>query len=106
VAAYDAITKDASVGKIFQELAAVRAGMLLVDTAPLAEMTQRLEPLTLAKGTFRHTARELLALAAVRANDATAAKRWFDEVQGDPETPQGVRQRVDMLMSLSEGAKG
>ena len=53
VKAYDEIAADKSAGEIMQELAAVRAGFLLVDTAPYAEMRQRLEPLTAADKTFR-----------------------------------------------------
>ncbi len=106
VAAYDAIVADASVGKVFQDLAGVRAGMLLVDSTPLPELTQRLEPLAQAGGAFRHTARELLALAAVRASDGAAAKKWFDMVLGDAETPQGVRARIDTLMTLNGTSNG
>jgi hypothetical protein len=101
VAAYDAIANDGSVARVFQEFAGVRAGMLLVDGAPLAEITKRLEPLAQAGGAFRHSARELLALAAVQANDRTAAKKWFDMILGDAETPQSLRTRIDMLMTLN-----
>ena len=103
---YDAIAADASVGKVFQDLAGVRAGMLLVDTATLPDLTKRLEPLAQAGGAFRHTARELLALAAVRAGDKAAAKKWFDMVLGDAETPQGVRSRIDTLMTLNGTSNG
>jgi hypothetical protein len=106
VAAYDAIAADASIGKVFQDLAGVRAGMLLVDSATLPELTKRLEPLAQAGGAFRHTARELLALAAVHASDRTAAKKWFDMVLGDAETPQGVRSRIDTLMTLNGTSNG
>jgi hypothetical protein len=106
VAAYDAIATDSSVSKPLQELAAIRAGLILVDTASLDEMTRRLSPLAASTGTFRHTARELLALSAVRASNAGAAKRWFDEILGDAETPQGIRQRIDVLMTLNDGGKG
>ena len=88
-----------------QELAAVRAALLLVDTAPLAELTQRLEPLTAAGGAFRHTARELLALASVKAGDSAAAKKWIDMLLADPDTPQSARQRIDVLVTLNEGGK-
>lgn len=101
VTAYDAIASDASTGKVFQDFAGVRAGMLLIDTAPLPEMVKRLEPLAQAGGAFRHSARELLALAAVKASDGAAAKKWFDMVLGDAETPQSVRSRIDMLMTLN-----
>jgi hypothetical protein len=101
VSAYDAIAGDGSVSKVFQELAGVRAGMLLVDTAPLEEITKRLEPLAQQGATFRHSAREMLALAAVHAKDSAAAKKWFDMILGDAETPQSVRSRVEMLMTLN-----
>src|SRR5262249_59530111 len=38
VRAYDEISADASLATIWQDLAAVRAGMLLVDSASLADM--------------------------------------------------------------------
>ncbi len=63
-------------------------------------MQRRLEPLTAPERTFRHSAREMLALAAWRAGDATAAKRWFDMILTDPETPAANRSRVEMLMAL------
>ncbi len=65
------------------ELAAVRAALLLVDTAPPAEMTKRLEPLTAAGSAFRHTARELLALTSVKAGDPASAKKWIDMILAD-----------------------
>jgi hypothetical protein len=50
---------------------------------------------------FRHTARELLALGAWRLGDSAAAKRWFDLIAADAETPSGTKQRIDVLMTLS-----
>lgn len=104
VAAYDAIANDASVGPVFQQLAGVRAAILLVDGAPLSEITRRLEPLAQPDSTFRHTAREVLALASWKAGDTAAAKKWFDTIAGDVDTPQSIRGRVDVLMTLSGAA--
>ena len=104
VAAYDAIANDASVGPVFRQLAGVRAAILLVDGAPLSEITRRLEPLAQPDSTFRHTAREVLALAAWKAGDTPAAKKWFDTIAGDVDTPQSMRGRVDVLMTLSGAA--
>jgi hypothetical protein len=101
VGAYDALAADASLGRPLQDLASVRAGLLLVDSAPYEDMRARLEPLTAADRPFRHSARELLALSAWRAGDSAAARRWIDTVMGDPETPTGIRNRVDVLMALS-----
>jgi hypothetical protein len=104
VKAYDALAADSSIGRALQDAATVRAGLILVDTAPLPELTQRLEPLTAADRPFRHIARELLALAAYRVGDTAAAQKWFDLIATDAETPSGTRQRIEVLMTLT-GAK-
>jgi len=100
VKAYDAIAADGSAGPLWQDLAAVRAGLLLVDTAPLAEMQRRLGPLAEPGRTYRHSARDLLALSAWRNQDAAAAKKYLDMITGDAETPQGTRARADVLSAL------
>ena len=35
---YDSLAADSSLGRTLQDLATVRAGLILVDTAPLAEL--------------------------------------------------------------------
>jgi hypothetical protein len=100
VTAYDGLAADASLGRPLQDLAAVRAGLLLVDTAPYQELRTRLEPLTASDRPFRHSARELLAFGAWRAGDNAGARQWIDAVIADPETPSTVRSRVDVLAAL------
>jgi hypothetical protein len=104
IAAYDQITADRAIGPVLQDLAALRAAALLMDTGALAEVQRRLEPLAANDRTFRHTAREFLVLAAWRAGDTTAAKRWFDLIMTDAQTPAATRSRVEMLMALGSGA--
>jgi hypothetical protein len=104
VKVYDALAADSSLGRSLQDLATVRAGLILVDTASLADLTSKLEPLTAKDRTFRHTARELLAVGAWRTGDSAAAKKWFDLIATDIETPAGTRQRIEVLQTLS-GAK-
>jgi hypothetical protein len=100
VAAYDKIAGEMTGQPLVSELAAIRAAFLLVDTAKLDEMNQRLEPLAQPSGTFRHTARELLALSAWRNGDSGAMRRWTEAAKNDPEAPSGVRSRMDVLASL------
>jgi hypothetical protein len=100
VKAYEAIAADSSVGQPMQDLAAVRAGVLLVDTASYADMLQRLEPLAAPDRTFRYSARELLALSAWKAHDMTAARKWTDMMMSDPDTPAGSRSRAEILSEL------
>jgi hypothetical protein len=108
VKAYDGITGDSGVGPVMQQLAAVRAGYLLVDTAPYSEMRTRLEPLTGADKVYRHSAREVLALSAWKAGDASAVKQWTGMIISDPRSPEGTRSRAEVLSELiaSSGDKG
>jgi hypothetical protein len=100
VKAFDEVAVDPSVGPTLQDLAAVRAGLLLVDTAPLTEMERRLVPLAEPTRAFRHTARELLALSAWRNHDAAIVRRYVDMIAGDAETPPGTRARAEILAAL------
>jgi hypothetical protein len=104
LAVYDKIASDSGVGPILRDLAALRAGAILIDTSAFEEARARLEPLTGNDRTFRHTARELLVVAAWRAGDMTAAKRWIDMVMTDLQTPPATRSRVEMLVALGATA--
>ncbi len=104
VSAYDQIAADRSAGQTIEDLAAVRAGFLLVDSAPYSELRARLEPLTTADRTFRHSAREVLALAAWKSGDLAAARQWTDLIMNDPQTPAGTRSRAEVLSELLSSA--
>jgi hypothetical protein len=107
VAAYDKIAANSSVSPELRDLAGVRAGALLVDNGSFSDARQRLEPLTEADHTFKHTARELLALAAWRAGDTAAARHWIEMISTDPGTPPDERNRMEMLSALmASEAKG
>lgn len=100
VKAYDELAADNSLGPALQDLAAVRAGMLMVDSAPLSDMQRRLGPVSEPGRTFRHSARELLALSAWRNHDFTAARRYIDMIATDGESPPGTRARAEVLSAL------
>jgi hypothetical protein len=97
---YDDIAADRSLGSEWQDLAKIRAASLLVDSASYADIQQRLETSAEPKSTFRHSARELLALSAWRNNDMTAARKWVDAIAEDGETPPGLRSRAEALQAL------
>jgi hypothetical protein len=97
---YDDIAADRSVAATEQDLARLRAAGLLLETASYPSMLQRLEVATAPAATFRHTARELLALSAWRANDTAAARQWLDMIANDGETPPSLRSRAEALQAL------
>src|SRR5258705_13300679 len=93
VAAYDDLSASSATGQPLQDLAALRAGMILVDNAPLAEMTRRLEPLAGAGAPFRPSARELLAFAAWKAGGTPGLRKRAQPRRGEAETPPALRSR-------------
>ena len=100
VKAYDEIASDRNTPPGEQELAALRAGSLLIDTAPYAEIKARLEPLTGPNRAYRHSARELLAVSAWRNKDPTSARQWIEAISADPQSPQTLRSRMEALQAL------
>ncbi|MEZ5890615.1 MAG: tetratricopeptide repeat protein [Xanthobacteraceae bacterium] len=106
VAMFDEVAANSGIPQLLRDLATVRAGFVLVDKAPYADITRRLEPLAQPNGSFRHSARELLALSAWRSGDMAAARRWAEAALADPDAPAGLRARIDVLMALtSENGK-
>lgn len=101
IEAYDALASDTRLNETMRDLAAVRAGALLVDTASYDDMRRRLEPAAGTARPFRNSAREMLALSALRANDGATARKWFEQIISDISAPASLRQRVEMLMALS-----
>jgi hypothetical protein len=100
VKAYEEIAADRSAGQVIQDLASLRAGYLLVDTASYADLRALLEPLTGSQRAFRYSARELLALSAWKQGDLSAARQWADMLIGDPQTPPAARNRAEVLSEL------
>jgi hypothetical protein len=97
---YDDIAADRSISLPEQDLAKVRAAGLQLETATYPAMLQRLETATAPGATFRHSARELLALSAWRAGDMTAARQWLDIIANDGETPPSLRSRAEALQAM------
>ena len=97
---FDEIAADRGVGVAEQDLARIRAAQILLETATYPSMKERLEAAAAPGATFRHTARELLALSAWRANDAAATRQWLDVIANDGETPPSLRSRAEALQAL------
>ncbi len=102
-AAYDKLAADTALGDGLRDLARLRAALLRLDSPDPSAALTSLQGLAAPNGTFRHSAREMLGLAALKRGDFEAAGRWFDQIAGDPETPQALRQRVEVYEALVAG---
>lgn len=100
--AFDAIAADASVDAGLRDIARFRAAAIRLDSEPDAAV-KALEPLAAPGNPVRHSARELLGLAALKKGDFEGASRWFDEIARDRETPQNLRGRMEIYSAIAAG---
>lgn len=100
VKAYDAIAADTAVAPLLRDLARIRAAYLLVDRAKPEVVTARVKDIDAAGNSWRHAAREIMALALWRANDYAGTDKQTAAILADPETPPALRKRAQMLSEL------
>lgn len=105
ISIYDAIIADQKIPAPMRDVARLRAGLLRLDEADDKELNDRLGPLTVPGSPFRNTAREMLAVAALKHEDFTAAGRWLDAIVVDAQAPQGARQRAEAFLGIVAGGK-
>ncbi len=97
---YEELAANSSINSVQQGFAKIQAATLRVDEAPFDEMLKRLEEIAVTGNPWRHSARELLGLSAYRTSDMTVAERYFNVMLSDQQTPQNMRQRAEMMLSL------
>jgi hypothetical protein len=100
VKAFDAIAAKPGTPPLLQQMARLRAALLVVDTSDLAQMKSRIGDLAETGNPWRHSARELLGLTAWRTGDLEAARGYFQSIADDPETPQSMQSRTQLMQDL------
>jgi hypothetical protein len=100
VAAYNAIIADQGTDKVLGDLARIRVGYLMVDTATPDELLTKLGMFDKEGNPWRHNAREIFGLAAYRVKDFTMADRYMNAIFADPEAPQAIKQRAQVMVQL------
>jgi hypothetical protein len=100
VKAFDAVAADASVDPALRDLARIRAGYALADTAKPADLKARVGSFDVDGNPWRNAAREIELLAAWKAKDYPGADTLAKTILADPATPQGLRQRTTIISDL------
>lgn len=107
IAALEAVAADASADPILRDLGALLAASRQIDGGDPAALRARLEPLAAAEAPFRFTARELLALLALRTGDTAGARKMLEDLRQEAGLPPQQEQRVSQLLAaLGSGAPG
>lgn len=106
LAAFDAVAADKSVDKLTQEVARLRAALLVLEQTDRQKMADRFGELVTANGPFRYTAQELLGLDALEDSDFDEAERSFKAILDDLGAPHAMRQRASAYEALLKAARG
>jgi len=104
VQAFDAVSADNAVPASIRDIARLRAGILLVDNGSYDDVAKRVEVLAVDTNPLRHSARELLGLAAWKEGRLSDAQKFFDQIGNDQAAPRNVRERANLMTELIHGS--
>jgi hypothetical protein len=99
---YEALTAESGIDAPLRDLATILSASIQAnDRSPDAEaIAARLQPLIDGGGTWRHSAREILATLKHRSGDIAAATLLFKNIVDDIEAPPGVRARAAQMLAI------
>jgi hypothetical protein len=95
----------AAPGDILGDQARLAAVYALMDTAPLAEIEKRLEPLLKEKRPYRAYAREALGMAKLQAGQAKDARAEFATLILLSDAPDDMRQRAQVATQMIDSGQ-
>jgi len=101
-----AIGEDKNVDKLTQDVALLRAALLILEGDDRQKLERALGPLMTANGAFRFSAQEWNGLDALANDDFDEAERVFEQVLNDRDAPQSMRQRASAYKGLLHAKRG
>ncbi len=105
-AAYGRIADDSGFDILYRDLARLMAATVLINSqATSTEILDRIKPLDNDSNPWRHGARELLAVVALRGGDKAKSRDIFKTLSEDATAPQGIRQRAGEMLAALGGAQ-
>ena len=98
---YLSVADDSNVHMVFRNLALILSTMHNIDTGVYPETTERIKKLTTTSNSWRHTAKELLALIEKRNGNNGKANQLFQELADDVTAPASIRARASEMSTIS-----
>lgn len=106
LAELSAIGEDPNVDRLTQQIAMLRAALLVLDGGDREKLERALGPLMTSDGAFRYSAQEWNGLDALFNDDFDEAERVFEKVLADTDAPQSMRQRASAYKGLLHAKRG
>lgn len=97
-AVYDSIAADKSADPLYRDMAVVKSAYLTLDAKDPAQTIDQVAGLTADSSPWRHSAREITALAEIRKGDTAKARDLLKSVADDQSAPQGMRARASEVL--------
>ena len=94
---YKDLAQATSTPALYRDLADILSALAEVDSADPADLTQRMARIIDDNNPWRFSAREISALAALRAGDKARARDLYDGLATDSATPASLRQRAQAV---------
>ncbi len=102
IGVYDSLAADTGIDAPFRDLATILSASVRANGSSPdgAAISDRLQPLIDAGGTWRHSALEILGTLAHRSGNITEAKELFKRIVDDVEAPRGLRARAAQMLAI------
>lgn len=102
----NAIAEDKNVDKLNQEVALLRAALIILEGGNREKMERALGPMMTSNDAFRFSAQEWNGLDALANDDFDEAERVFNILLSDRDAPQSMRQRAAAYRGLLNAKRG
>lgn len=96
---YDRLARDLT-DPILAGYARLQGGLLRLDIADFTAVENHLRPLTGPGSPWRHSAIEAIGLAAYKAGRQASARREFERLMADRQTPAAIKDRAQTFLAM------
>ena len=96
------IVQNEDINPKMRHITAVKLATYKLDTAPRGEIEKLLTPLMQEESSWKNIAKEMLAMLEIREGNIEKAKTIYEEILNSPDLSDGLKLRVqDMLSALT-----
>jgi len=104
IAILEGIINNQDINKKMRDVTTVKLASYKLDTAPREEIEALLNPLMEENGSWSNIAREMSAMLAIRDGDMERAKALYSEILNTPNLSDGLKLRVQDMLSVLDSA--
>jgi hypothetical protein len=97
---YQVIAANSSADDLLRGFARLQIASLKLDNGSFTDVKNQLNDLVKSDSPWRHSAREILGLAALKAGKLNEARQAFQSLLIDGETPSDIAERAHVAMAM------